>query len=397
MDSRVKGVVGLTLVSLLCSAGTGHAQIDPAKRQLLQLGYNASFEGHAPIAAYAFYYLNRPGFYREDLTLRMAIAPVYLDSELGISQALGPNTHLGIGLAGGGFADSYNEVRRGKYIPRESFDGHGGGASLSLYHLFNPGMRIPLHGIVRGGAHYTAYSDTSDTADRFELPDDRASANFRVGLRFGGKEPVLYPNVAMEVAIWAEALNRGNSGAYGFAHDRDVNTSVGLFYTHLYLAYTFERGDNASVSITAGDSAEADRLSAYRLGGVLPLIAEYPLIIPGYYYQELTAKRFALFNARYAFALDADKQWQLTAMASSAAVDYLSGLEQPRTWNSGVGGGIAYRSESDTWKAALTYGYGIDAIRGDHRGAHVVGLMVQFDLENYLNHRRSKPLPWELQ
>ena len=47
------------------------AQIDPDKRQLLQLGYNASFEGHAPLAAYAFYYLNRPDFYREDLTLRI--------------------------------------------------------------------------------------------------------------------------------------------------------------------------------------------------------------------------------------------------------------------------------------------------------------------------------------
>ncbi|HMJ92280.1 MAG TPA: hypothetical protein VK530_20835, partial [Candidatus Acidoferrum sp.] len=124
-------------------------QIDPAKRQLLHVGYNAFFEGHAPLAAYAFYYLNSPQFYREDLTLRMAIAPVYFDSELGISHALGPNTDIGIGLAGGGFADSYNEVRRGKYYTRESFDGYGGGASVSLYHLFNPSYKIPLHGIVR--------------------------------------------------------------------------------------------------------------------------------------------------------------------------------------------------------------------------------------------------------
>jgi hypothetical protein len=36
------------------------AQIDPVKRDLIQLGYNAAFEGHAPLAAYAFFYHNQP-------------------------------------------------------------------------------------------------------------------------------------------------------------------------------------------------------------------------------------------------------------------------------------------------------------------------------------------------
>src|SRR6185503_9093843 len=143
-------------------------QIDPDKRQLLHLGYNASFEGHAPIAGYAFYYLNRPEFLRDDLTLRIAVAPVYFDSELGLAHAIGPNTDIGLGMAGGGFADSYTEVRRGKYIPDESFDGHGGGASFSVYHRFNPTQRVPLFGIVRGGAYYVGYSSHDDTSSRFE-------------------------------------------------------------------------------------------------------------------------------------------------------------------------------------------------------------------------------------
>jgi hypothetical protein len=394
----LRGKLGLIYGATILSFATASlmAQIDPEKRQLLHLGYNASFEGHAPIAAYAFYYLNRPEFYRTNLTLRMAIAPVYLDSELGISQAIGPNTHLGVGVAGGGFADSYNEIRRGKYRPSESFDGNGGGASVSLYHLFNPSMRIPLYGVARAGVYYSAYSETDDTAARFELPEDHASANFRGGFRFGGKEPVLFPSLAMELAIWAESVNRGNSGPYGYAGDRKLHESVALFYGHASIAYTFERGDNASFSITGGGSANADRLGSYRLGGVLPLIAEYPLIIPGYFYQELSADRFVLFNGRYALALDPDKQWQITAIAATAVVDFVGGVGQHGNWNSGVGGGVAYRSESETWKAGLTYGYGIDAIRGDHRGAHVIGLMVQFDLEKWLYNRRSKPFPWEL-
>jgi hypothetical protein len=383
------------MISLGISSLSASAQIDPDKRQLLHLGYNGSFKGHAPIAGYAFYYLNRPDFYRDDLTLRMAIAPVYFDSELGLAHALGPNTDVGIGLAGGAFADSYNEVRGGKYRPRESFDGYGGSSSVSLYHRFNPAQLIPLFGLLRGGVHYATYSDTEDTGRRFDLPDDRASANFRVGLRLGGKEPVLFPSVSMELSLWAESLNRGNSGNYGFRNDRDVHTSVQLFYTYAYLAYTFDRGDNLSVSVTAGDSVSADRFSAYRLGGVLPLVAEFPLIIPGYFYQEISAKRFILFNGRYALALDEKKRWHAAVTAASAVVDYIDGHAQSGRSHSGIGGGIDYRSQSEMWKVGLGYGYGIDARRSGDRGAHVVSLVLQFDLEKYFNKHRSKPFWWE--
>jgi hypothetical protein len=78
------------------------AQIDPVKRDLIQLGYNQAFEGHAPFAGYAFYYHNQPDFLRTNLTLRLALAPVYLDSEFGFVHGLGPNTDFAIGLAGGG-------------------------------------------------------------------------------------------------------------------------------------------------------------------------------------------------------------------------------------------------------------------------------------------------------
>ena len=325
----------------------------------------------------------------------MAIAPVFFDSELGLAHALGPNTDLGLGLSGGGFADSYNEVRGGKYRLEESFEGHGGGASLSLYHRFNPSQRIPLFGVVRGGAYYSTYAENEDTDHRFKPPDDRASANVRVGLRLGGKEPVLFPSVAMELALWYESLNRGDSGRYGFNGDREVNKSSQLFYTHAYLAYTFDRGDNLSLSLTGGDSVEADRFSAYRLGGVLPLVAEYPLIIPGYFYQEISARRFLLLNGRYAVALDEKKRWQVNVMAATAVVDYLRGQEQPGHWHSGVGGGIGYKSQSDVWKASLNYGFGIDALRSGGRGAHVVSFVLQFDLEKYLNKRTSKPFWWE--
>src|SRR5262245_36787794 len=74
------------------------AQIDPEKRQLIHLGYNAPLQGRGPLAAYGFYYLNKPGFLdKTNLTLRLAVAPLYMDTEIGFTSLLGPNTDLGVG------------------------------------------------------------------------------------------------------------------------------------------------------------------------------------------------------------------------------------------------------------------------------------------------------------
>ena len=90
-----------------------YSQIDPVNRELIQLGYNAALEGHPPLAAYAFYYRNQPDFLGTNMALRLAVAPTYLDSELGIRRVLSEHTDLGIGLAGGGFADTYDEIDHG--------------------------------------------------------------------------------------------------------------------------------------------------------------------------------------------------------------------------------------------------------------------------------------------
>ena len=129
----------------------GFTQIDPIKRDLIQLGYNQAFEGHAPFAGYAFFYHNQPDFLRTNLTLRLAVAPVYLDSEFGFVGGLGPHTDFAIGLAGGDFADSYNEISGGTFLPNESFIGHGGEISARVYHLFNPADQIPLKPAFQAG------------------------------------------------------------------------------------------------------------------------------------------------------------------------------------------------------------------------------------------------------
>lgn len=366
------------LGGFFCALG----QIDPEKRQLFQLGFNQPLEGRGPISAYAFYLRNQPEFMRTNITLRLAIAPIYLDSELAFAHALGEQTDFAVGVAGGGFADSYSEVRDGRLHNSESFTGHGGEISSSIYHLFNPGSLIPLSGILRGSAHESVYEKDSGTGQSFELPPDHASLIIRTGLRWGGKEPVLSPALAMELSAWYEGQFRTDHGDYGSDNDRELNASSHLFWGRALLIYTLpELKHNIGVGLTTGTSLQSDRFSAYRLGGTLPLISEFPLSLPGYYFQEISARNFALLSGQYSLPIDAAKQWLLTATAAGAAVEYQPGLSQPGNLLSGVGGGFGYKSKSGSWEFILSYSYGFQAIRPDGRGGQNIGFLFQFDLE----------------
>lgn len=375
---QIRWFVLLVCLSVLSDV---RGQIDPVRRRLLQFGFNQPLEGRSPISGYAFYYLNEPGFLQTNLTLRLAVAPVYVDSELGVAHALGPNTDLGLGVAGGGFADSYSEIRRGQWLREESFTGDGGEFSGNVYHHFNPGDRLPLYGVVRVAGRQSLYQRDSTTAPSFVLPDDEATLHTRVGLRLGGKEPMIFPALAMELSVWYEGQIRSNPGSYGYGQDREVEDASHLFWTRALWAYTLpESKHNFSITITAGASVDADRLSAYRLGGVLPMTSEFPLDLPGYYFQELSAERFALFGGQYTLPLDPAKCWSLTAFSGTAWVDYLKGFGQSGHWNSGVGGGLGYQPRSKNWQVIAGYAYGIDAIRSHGTGSHVIGVICQIDL-----------------
>ena len=361
----------------------GWAQIDPVKRDLIQLGYNQAFEGHAPFAGYAYYYHNQPNFLRTNLTLRLAVAPVYVDSEFGFVQGLGPNTDFGLGVAGGGFADSYNEIHGGAYYPGQSYDGHGAEISSSVYHLFNPADLIPLNLVLRATAHYSTFDRAETTAAGFALPGERGDFSVRTGLRWGGIEPTLFPALAMELSLWYEGHLRTGYGSYGLSGGPyQTEEQSHLFWTEAALSYTLPQSQqNFYLRLIAGSSVDADRFSAYRLGGYLPLVSEFPLSLPGYYFQEISARQFVLFNASYLLPLDRSQRWNLAANAATAVVDYLPGTGQPGNSLTGVGGGILYRAPSDRLKIVFDYAYGVDAVRSHGRGANSIGILLQWDLE----------------
>jgi hypothetical protein len=365
--------------SLVTSAALG--QIDPEKRELVQIGFTQAVEGASPVAAYAFYYLNEPNFLATNTTLRLALAPVYMDSEVGFSGLLGPHTDLGLGLAGGGFADNYYQFQQGKYLPGESFAGDVAEGSVSIYHLFDPGKLIPLFGLLRIKEHLSMYDELEHLDPGFVLPRNHWTSEWRAGLRLGGREPLLQPDLAMELSGWYEGQYRTASGPYGLDDDRVLEAHAALFWGRALLIYTLpDSKQRIDFSVTGGSSIRADRFSAYRLGGDLPLASEFPLAIPGYFYQELSASSFVSLTARYTVPLNAAKTWSLSPIGSIAAMEYISGLEQPGHVNSGAGLEAGYSSHNGVWQVGATFGYGFEAIRSGGRGAESVGILCQINL-----------------
>lgn len=368
------------LLALLPAPGV-LGQVDPIDRSLLQVGYDQPLNGRGPQAVYAYYYFNRPDIAGTNVALRLAIAPVYFDGELGFRELISPHTDVGIGIYGGAFGDNFYEVRQGDYRLGESFDGHGGGGAFSVYHRFNPDMQIPLNAVGRVGFRYSAFSGTSDTAEGFEVPKDRPMLFTRIGLRLAGKEPVLEPDLGFEISAWFERQWRWNDGPYGFAGDRVMSDQSSLYWLYAGLSYSWTNiGHRVSFALTTGGSSETDRFSAWRLGGVLPLVAEFPLILPGYYYQELTAKRFVHLYASYLFPLDSRQRFQFRLEAATANLEYLEGFELPDDWQTGVGAGLSYTPSNKAFRVVARYGYGLNAVREDgHEGGHSVGLLFQYD------------------
>ena len=176
--------------------------------------------------------------------LRLAIAPAYLDGEMGFKHLLSPTTDVGIGLSGGAFGDNFYDVRQGTYLESQSFYGSGGGASASIYQLLDPGLRIPLNLVVRGGFRYATYFDTPETASNFKLPRDQVDAFTRVGLRFAGKQPLLYPALGLELSAWFERQRHFDDETYGIDNDRQVTPATDLYWLYAGLNYEFnDTGD----------------------------------------------------------------------------------------------------------------------------------------------------------
>lgn len=390
MSCLWRAAEALALLGLL--APCVGAQMDPERRRLVQMGFDQPMSGPGPDSLYLFYYSNQPNFPRKDMTLRLALAPVYIDSELGFRHVPFDNIDAGLGLAGGGFAESYSEVRRGHFYREESFLGHGATASTSLYTLLNPEQTIPLILLTRGEAHMALYARGGDTAANFTLPPDHMDFRFRAGLRLGGEPPKLHPSQSAEVSVWYVAYLRDRSASYGYAGDRALESRSHLFWGRTAGSYECDSGKYFQASVEAGGSSNPDRLDAYRIGGLLPFASESPLSLPGYYNGEFSASRYVLIGGFYSQPLDEARRVTGHAFFDAANVVYLPGMDQPHPWNEGIGIGLGFDTPKRVWRLELNYAFGIDAHRSRGRGAHSASFLAQIDLHAWKHGGKAKPL-----
>ncbi len=368
----------LALALLLVLARPAAAQPDPEPRANLEVGVEGPLRGESTLAGYAFLLWNRPHFPADDESLRVVIAPTYLESELVRNDWPWGGHAVGLGISGGGFRFGHEEFRRGQHLEGESFWGHGVEVPLSYY----PGTTIagvlPLEGQIRLTPGYHVYQRSLGTRDHFELPPDSELLTGRLGLRLGGVPPELLPNLALEASIWYEATYRAHAGRYGLAErPQELEHLTHRAWARLAAVLTPARGHTIEVATTAGVTADTDPLSSFRLGSALPFRSEFPLILHGYFVEEIFARRFWLVNASYRFpAWPGAQRVQLRLGVDYAYVDYLAGHALPRRSLRGLSADVSIALARKV-TLLLGYGYGADAPRGGTFGGHEAIALVE--------------------
>jgi hypothetical protein len=375
--SRGIGAAALVAVVVVLVAVPVAAQIDPEPRLNLQMGVEGPLKGNGILSGYAFVLWNRPHFLDRDLYLRTVFAPTFLISELVFDRWPAEGHAIGVGLAGGFFPYNFEEFRNGRHEEEESFWGHGGEAALTYYRRILLGGVLPLEGQLRLRPQYVAY-ERNKTDARFRVPPDTAIYTGRVGLRLGGIPPELHPDLALEASVWYEPSYRVNAGTYGFPEQpQELAHFTQKAWARTGGIFTLFRHHTVQGFFTAGTAEDSDALTSFRLGSALPFRSEFPLILHGYYIEEVFARRFWLLNLAYRFPVLPDSERiQLQLSFDYARVDYASGHELPRHGLRGVGIDLSLVLTRQI-RFMMGWGYGFDAPRNDSFGGQEAHALME--------------------
>jgi hypothetical protein len=366
------------LAGLLLVAGPAAAQPDPEPRAYLEVGTELPLKGNAPINGYAFFLWNRPHFPETDQYLRVVVAPTYLLTELVQDHWPFGRHAVSIGLNGGGIRYGHWEYRDGSYKDEESFWGSGAELPFSYYAGTKLFDKLPLQGQIRVTPAFIVYQDSFGTAERFDLPPDTGLLTGRVGLRLGGVPPELLPQLALEASAWYEATYRADAGTFGVpGRKEELESLTQRVWGRLAGVFNPTEGQTLSVLVTAGLTRPTDLLSSFRLGSALPFRSEFPLILHGYFVEEVFAKQFWLINASYRFpAWPGSRKVYLRVSFDMAGVEYVDGHQLPREHLRGVGADL---SIAITPRVTVVggYSYGIDAPRNGGFGGHEAHALIE--------------------
>jgi hypothetical protein len=369
-------VLAATLLAGVVPAG---AQLDPEPRANLELGVEGPLRGHGTVSGYGFFLWNRPHFLDEDYYLRVILAPTYARGEWVIDRWPASGHAIGLGAAGGVFPYNFDEFRQGSHVPEESFWGHGGEVALSYYRRVFLADVLPIEGQVQLRPQYVVYQRSDSTDSAFRLPADTAIYNGRVGVRLGGVPPELLPDLALELSAWYEASYRADADPYGLPDDpQTLEHLTQRVWGRAGGILKLPAGHSVRAFVTGGTSGATDALSSFRLGSALPFRSEFPLVLHGYYLDEVFARRFWLFNAGYRLPVwPGSRRVALELSFDYAQVEYVARHELPRHGLRGVGADLVV-SLTSRMTLMIGYGYGFDAPRGEDFGGHEAHTLLEY-------------------
>lgn len=376
-------LLALVAAAVLGIVGGAGAQIDTEPRANLELGVAGPLRGDGPLSGYGFFLWNRPHFPDDDLYFRLVIAPTFLMSELVRDRWPAPGHAVGVGASGGLFPYNFDEYRLGRHEERESFWGHGGEATLSYYRRLTVLGVLPIEGQLRLRPQYVVYQKAADTASRFELPPDTMIYSGRGGIRLGGVPPELFPDLALELSIWYETSYRDRAGSYGLPERRqELEHLTQRAWGRFGGIFKVTPAQTLSTFATAGTSEDADSLSSFRLGSSLRLRSEFPMVLHGYYIDEVFARRFWLVNVSYRLPIwPGTDRLSLQLAFDYARVDYLRGHALPRHGLRGLGADLSIKV-TKRLTVEFGYGYGLDAPRNGGFGGHEAHMALEVKLQD---------------
>jgi hypothetical protein len=353
--------------------------MDAESRTYIEGGVEVPLKGNGPTTGYGYLFYTRPHVLAEDLYLRLVVPPGYFISELILDHFPSQNSALGVGVSGGFFAESFTQFRDGRYESAESFTGDSAGGTLA-YYLRGPKIfgRLPIEGQIRANPKYVWYDRNDGTSRYFRLPENTAIYDMRVGVRLGGVPPELFPNAAIEASVWHIFSYRDNAGHYGFAQElQETDHFTQRTWTRLGATYTFGV-QQVSAFFNAGIAENTDALSTFRMGGGLRLRAEFPLLLHGFYVEEIFARSFWLMNFAYRFPIWPGQDLvHLQLLGDVAQVNYIQGHHLPRSTLAGVGFNLSV-AVTKRIDLVVGYGYGVNAPRGNGFGGQEFDAQFQF-------------------
>jgi hypothetical protein len=371
--------VGIASAQVPAPVATPYTLMDAETRTYIQGGVETPLKGNGPVTGYAYLFATRAHFLDEDLYLRVVVPPGYLISELILDHFPSQNSALGIGVSGGFFAESQTEFQEGRYLSAESFTGDSAGGTLA-YYLRGPKIFgvLPMEGQIRANPKYVWYDRSGSTSRYFRLPENTPIYDVRAGIRLGGVPPELFPNAAVEASVWHTLSYRGNAGHYGFAQElQETDHFTQRTWTRLGATYTFGV-QQVSAFFNAGIAEDTDALSTFRMGGGLRLRAEFPLLLHGFYVEEIFARSFWLMNFAYRFPIWPGQDLvHLQLLGDVAQVNYIQGHHLPRSTLAGVGVNLSV-AVTKRIDLVVGYGYGINAPRGNSFGGQEFDAQFQF-------------------